>query len=146
MRLQFYSRSGYFSSMAGRCLPWLVAGMLAGCGERDRLTFPVENPGDGSGPLTNITQPAGDTGVVEGDLLIVTGYSIDPDGIDSVFFEVTGAGQSFSPEKGEGADSVPFALQLSTFGNTGGTILIRVFAVDGVGDRGGAAIRSINIR
>ena len=71
MRLQFSSRSGYFSSTARRCIPWLVVGMLAGCGERDRLTFPVENPGDGSGPLTNITRPAGDTGVVEGDILIL---------------------------------------------------------------------------
>ena len=124
----------------------MVAAVLAGCGERDRLTFPVENPGDGSGPSTNITRPAvTDTVVIEGDLLILTGYSVDPDGIDSVFFEVSGANQSFSPIEGNGADSVAFALQLSTIGNSGGTILVRAYANDGVGDLGPAAVRSIKI-
>lgn len=147
MSLQFRSRSGYFSSMVRSCIPWVIVGLLAGCGERDRLTFPMEHPGDGSGPFTNITRPAAtDTVVAEGDILILTGYSIDPDGIDSVFFEVSGASQSFSPQKGEGADSVPFALQISTLGNTGGTILVRAYAVDGVGDRGSASVRSISIQ
>ena len=45
----------------------------------------------------------------------------------------------------DGVDSVPFALQLSTLGNSGGTILVRAFAVDGVGDRGAASVRSIRI-
>lgn len=147
MSLQFHSRSGYFSLLAGRWRIWLALGILAGCGERDRLTFPVENPGDGSGPFTNITRPAAtDTAVIEGDLLIVSGYSLDPDGVDTVYIEVTGANQGFAPIIGEGADSVPFALQLSTLGNTGGTILVRAFAVDGVGDRGPAAVRSISIQ
>lgn len=129
-----------------RSIPWVVAAVLAGCGERDRLTFPVENPGDGSGPSTNITRPAvTDTVVIEGDRLDLTGYSVDPDGIDSVFFEVSGANQSFSPIEGNGADSVAFALELSTLGNSGGTILVRAYANDGVGDLGPAAVRSIKI-
>jgi hypothetical protein len=146
MSLQFHSQSGYFSMPARRYVWWAAAVVLAGCGERDRLTFPVENPGDGSGPFTNVTRPGvADTAVTEGDLFILTGYSIDPDGIDTVYFEVSGAGQGFAPLKGEGADSVPFALQLSTLGNSGGSILVRAFAVDGVGERGPAAVRQISI-
>ncbi|HEY8258693.1 MAG TPA: hypothetical protein VIG08_13635 [Gemmatimonadales bacterium] len=146
MSLQFPSLSGYFSALARRRASWLLVGVLAGCGERDRLTFPVENPGDGSGPFTNVTRPAvTDTAVTEGDLLILTGYSLDPDGVDTVYFEVSGAGQGFAPLLGEGADSVPFALQLSTLGNPGGTISVRAFAVDGLGDRGPATVRQIRI-
>jgi hypothetical protein len=88
---------------------------------------------------------APDTAVFEGDLLIVTGYSVDPDGIDTVYLEVSGAGVSFPPLIGEGADSVPFAIQLSTLGNSGGNILVRAFAVDVVGDRGSSSDRSIGI-
>jgi hypothetical protein len=132
--------------MARWSLGWLAAGVLAGCGERDRITFPVENPGDGSGPFTNVTHPAAaDTAVIEGDLLILSGYSLDPDGVDTVYFEVSGAGQGFSPIEGAGADSVPFALQLSTLGNSGGTIIVRAFAVDHLGERGSATIRQIRI-
>lgn len=146
MSLQFHSRSGYFSAVARRCVWSAAVGVLAGCGERDRLTFPVENPGDGTGPFTNVTRPAvTDTAVTEGDLFILTGYSLDPDGVDTVYFEVSGANQGFAPLLGQGADSVPFALQLSTLGNSGGTISVRAFAVDGVGDRGPAAVRQIRI-
>ena len=146
MSLQFHSRSGYFSAVARRYLVWAAVGIMAGCGERGRLTFPVENPGNGVGPFTNVTHPAAsDTTVIEGDLLILTGYSVDPDGVDTVYFEVSGAGQGFAPLVGQGADSVPFALQLSTLGNSGATIIVRAFAVDGVGQQGTAALRQIHI-
>ena len=125
---------------------WAAVGWLVACGERDRLTFPEPNPGDGSGPFTNVTHPSDpDTVAIEGDLLILTGYSLDPDGVDTVYFQVSGADQGFSPLLGEGADSVPFALQLSTLGNSGGTITVRAFAVDGLGQRGSAAVRQIHI-
>ena len=146
MSLHFQSRPGYFSLVARRWRFWLALGVLAGCAERERLTFPVENPGDGIGPFTSITHPSvPDTIVIEGDLLIVNGYSLDPDGIDTLYFEVGGAGQGFAPLRGKGADSVPFALQLSTIGHYGGTFLIRAYAVDMVGDRGAASVRSIRI-
>lgn len=146
MSLQFPSQSGYFSALARRYLVWAAVGWLVACGERDRLTFPEPNPGDGSGPFTNVTHPSDpDTVAIEGDLLILTGYSLDPDGVDTVYFEVSGADQGFSPLLGEGADSVPFALQLSTLGNSGGTITVRAFAVDGLGQRGSAAVRQIHI-
>jgi hypothetical protein len=146
MSLQFHSVTRYFSSMSRWSAGLLAVAVLVGCGERDRLTFPVENPGDGSGPFTAITHPSvADTAVIEGDLLILSGYSTDPDGVDSVYVEVSGAGQGFSPIKGEGADSVPFALQLSTLGHSGGIISVRAFAVDGLGDRGTADVRQIRI-
>jgi hypothetical protein len=146
MSLQFHSETGYFSSMVRWGLGWLAAGVLVGCGARDRLTFPVENPGNGSGPFTNIIRPGvADTAVIEGDLFILSGYSVDPDGVDSVYFEASGAGQGFAPLKGQGADSVPFALQISTIGNSGTTIVIRAFGVDKLGDRGAAVIRQIRI-
>lgn len=146
MSLQFHSRSGYFWVMARRWMVWVAAGALMGCGERDRLTFPVENPGDGSGPFTNVTHPSDpDTAVTEGDLLVVTGYSVDPDGVDTVYFEVGGANQGFAPIAAEGVDSMPFALQISTIGLFGGTITLRAYAVDNLGDRGSVALRSIHI-
>jgi hypothetical protein len=146
MSLHFRSRPGYFSVVAGRWWTWLALAALAGCTERERLTFPVENPGDGVGPFTTITQPlVSDTAVTEGDLLVVTGYSVDHDGVDTVYFEADGAGQSFAPFPGEGADSVPFAFQLSTIGISGASILVRAYAVDKTGDFGSASVRSIRI-
>ncbi len=144
MSLQFRSPSGYFSAMARRWRGWLTIGLLAACGERDRLTFPSA-PG-GIGPFTNITRPsAADTTVTRGDLLILTGYSIDPDGVDTVLFEVDGVDQGFGPIVADGADSVAFAVQMSTAGNPGDTITVRVFGVDGVGDRGDASVRQIRL-
>jgi hypothetical protein len=87
-----------------------------------------------------------DTTVVEGDLLILNGYSLDPDGVDTVYFDVTGSLQSFPPLPGEGDDSVPFALQFSTLGNPGGTIIVRTFAVDVFGVMGTTALRQIHIQ
>ena len=125
---------------------WAAAGFLVACGERDRLTFPEPNPGNGSGPFTNVTRPAvTDTTVIEGDLLVLSGYSLDPDGVDTVYFEVSGAGQGFAPLLGQGDDSVPFAIQLSTLGNSGGTIVVQAFAVDVFGQRGSSALRQIHI-
>jgi hypothetical protein len=146
MSLHFQSRTGYFSRVAGRWRIWLALGVLAGCDERARLTFPVENPGDGVGPFTSITHPAvADTTVNEGDLLLLTGYSLDPDGVDTVYLEVSGAGQSYAPVLGEGADSVPFALQFSTFGRGGSSIIVQIHAVDVIGNPGVISDRVIRI-
>jgi hypothetical protein len=120
---------------------------LAGCGQRDRPTFPTENPGNSAGPVTVILQPeAPDTTVVEGDLVFVDGRASDPDGVDTVYFEIGGLNQSFSPLDGEGADTVRFALQLSTLGHTGATATVRVYAVDLLGDRGSAVTRQIRVQ
>lgn len=69
----------------GRVIRWVALAVLIGCGTRDRLTFPSENPGDGAGPITEITHPgAHDTAVTEGDLLIIQGRTYDQDGVDTV--------------------------------------------------------------
>ena len=147
MSLQFHSQSGYFSALAGRRLAWAVAAVLVACSTRDRITFEAPNQGDGHGPLTAVLHPGvTDTTVVEGDLLILNGYSLDPDGVDTVYFDVSGSLQSFPPLSGEGDDSVPFALQLSTLGNPGGTIIVRTSAVDVFGVMGTTVLRQIHIQ
>jgi hypothetical protein len=130
-----------------RAIRWSALALILGCGQRERPTFPTENPGNSAGPVTDILQPdAFDTTVVEGDLVFVDGRSSDPDGVDKVYFEIGGLNQSFSPLKGDGADTVTFALQLSTLGHSGGTATVRVYAVDVLGDRGGAVTRQIHIQ
>ena len=130
----------------GRAFRWAALAALVSCGERDRLIFPVENPGDGSGPTTEISQPgAPDTVVIEGDLLIVRGRTYDADGVDTVYFEVGGANQGFSPMQGEGEDTVEFALQLSTLSLGGATVIVRVHGVDVLGDQGNPVSRQIRI-
>jgi hypothetical protein len=147
MSLQFHSQSGYFSALAGRRLAWAVAAVLVACSTRDRITFAGPNQGDGRGPVTTVLHPAvTDTTVVEGDLFILNGYSLDPDGVDTVYFDVSGSLQSFPPLLGEGDDSVPFALQFSTLNNSGGTIIVRTFAVDAFGVMGTTALRQIHIQ
>lgn len=128
-----------------RGLGWLVLAVLAGCGTRDRLIFPTENPGNGSGPTTEISQPAADTVAIEGDLLIVQGRTYDADGVDTVYFEVGGINQGFAPILGGGRDTVDFALQLSTLNHGGATVFIRVYGVDLLGDQGNPVSRQIRI-
>jgi hypothetical protein len=130
----------------GRAFRWAALAALVSCGERDRLIFPVENPGDGSGPATEINQPAAsDTTVIEGDLLFIQGRTYDADGVDTVYFEVGGANQGFAPIHGEGEDTVEFALQLSTLNLGGATIVIRVHGVDVLGEQGEFVSRQIRI-
>jgi len=130
-----------------RAIRWGAVAVLAGCGERERLTFPTENPGNSAGPITEIFQPdAADTVVFDGDLLQVQGRSRDPDGVAMVFFEVGGINQGFSPLDAGGSDTVSFGLQLSTIDHTGDTAFIRIYAVDLLGDTGRAASRQIRIR
>ena len=81
-----------------------------------------------------------------GDLVFVEGRASDPDGVDTVYFEIGGLNQSFLPLNGEGADTVTFALQLSTLGHTGTMATVRVYAVDLLGDRGSAVTRQIRIQ
>lgn len=126
---------------------WALAAALAlACGQRDRLTFPTENPGNGAGPVTEIDHPAAaDTVVIEGDLLILQGRCYDPDGVDTVYFEVGGTSQGFAPKLGGGADTVEFALQLSTLNLSGATVIVRAYGVDRLGTQGTAVSRQIRI-
>lgn len=130
----------------GRAFRWAALAALVSCGERDRLVFPVENPGDGTGPTTEINHPAADdTVVVEGDLLVVRGRTYDADGVDTVYFEVGGANQGFSPIAAPGRDTVDFALQFSTLNLGGATVVVRVHGVDMLGQQGSPVSRQIRI-
>jgi hypothetical protein len=123
-----------------------LAGVIGGCGERERLTFP--DPGDGVGPVTTIDQPNGpDTTVSAGPQLFVAGRTIDPDGVDTVYFLVSGGDQSFQPFLPHPpTDTVHFGLQIVTSGHTGDTISIGVLGVDSQGNRGNVSSRRILIR
>ena len=147
MSLQFDPRSGYFSMVPMQAIRWGAVAVLAGCGERERLTFPTEDPGSGSGPITEIFQPdPADTVVPAGEPLLVQGRSRDADGVDMVFFEVGGLNQGFAPLDAGGADTLSFGLRLSTVDHSGDTAFIRIYAVDVLGDTGRAASRQIRIR
>jgi hypothetical protein len=145
--LQFHLATGYFSMIPGRAFRWAALAALVSCGERDRLVFPIEDPGDGEGPTTEVNRPAApDTAVAEGELLIVQGRAYDPDGVDAIFIEIGGANQEFAPIQGEGQDTVAFALQLSTLGLGGVTVAVRIHSVDLLGDEGPAVNRQIRVQ
>jgi hypothetical protein len=118
--------------------------LVLGCNTRDRLTFP--NPGPaGSGPQTIIDRPLADTTVTAGPGFIVTGFTRDPDGVDTVYFETEGGVTTFPPFV-HGDDSVRFALPLTTSGQSGQTITLRVFGTDRLGNRGDTATRQITVQ
>jgi hypothetical protein len=122
-----------------------LTALVTGCEERDRLTFP--NPGDGIGPVTTIDQPNGsDTTVPAGPDFFVNGRTIDPDGVDTVYFLVTGGNQSFQPFRPEPqTDTVRFGLPITTTGHAGDTIRVQVHGVDAQGNQGAASSRRIAV-
>lgn len=127
---------------------WPVRGflvlLLAGCEERDRLTFP-SGPGVGTGPVTTIDDPSVDTVVTQGALVIVGGRTVDADGVDTLYFELTGSGQGFLPARGHGEDTVIFGLPIQTTGLGQATVTVRVRAVDILGNQGETATRQLTI-
>jgi hypothetical protein len=129
-----------------RVFRWAAPAFVAACGERDRLTFPSENPGNGSGPVTEITFPSvPDTVVTAGDPLFIVGRAFDADGVDTIYFAVDGVNQGFAPVIGEGADTVDFALQLSTLNSSGATVLFQAYGVDLLGGVGAPVSRQIRV-
>lgn len=159
--LQFGPPTDYFLTMRERGKPgqsgglpstaWMTisVGLLAlatGCNERERLTFP--SPGDGIGPVTTIDQPNGsDTTVNAGAEFFVNGRTIDPDGVDTVYFLVTGGNQNFPPFRpNPPADTVRFGLPITTTGHAGDTMLVHIHGVDSQGNQGGVSSRRIMVR
>lgn len=118
--------------------------LVLGCAPRDRLTFPTSGP-PGSGPETIIDRPAVDTTVTAGPGFTVTGYTRDADGLDTTYFETQGGISSFPPFIG-GGDSIRFGLPLTTLGQSGQVISVRVFATDLTGVRGDTAIRHVTVQ
>jgi hypothetical protein len=123
---------------------------IAGCDERERLTFPTEGGGGPDaplGPVTVIIQPiATDTLVTPGSVIDVRGLSTDPDGVDSVFFELDGVNFTLPPVVAEGRDTVNFAFQLFTNNFVGDTVVLRVFGVDVRGSQGDFVSRRFRLR
>jgi hypothetical protein len=123
-----------------------IVGLATGCAERDRLTFP--NQSDGIGPVTLVDQPGGsDTTVDAGPTFFVNGRSIDPDGVDTVYFLVTGGNQGFPPlHPSSRTDTVRFGVPISTSGRSGQAVELQVYGVDRQGNQGGPATRQIIFR
>lgn len=140
-------RPGRFRARFPRCIEagWVAASLCTGgCNIRDRLTIPDPNQ-PGSGPETIIDRPANDTTVTAGPTFLVTGFSRDADQIDTLYFETEGGISNFSPFI-DGGDSVRFGLPLTTLGQSGQVITVRVFGTDDLGNRGDTAIRRITVQ
>jgi hypothetical protein len=116
------------------------------CDERERLTFPP--PDDGVGPVTTIDQPTGpDTTILPGSNFFVNGTTADPDGVDTVYFLVTGTDQHFDPVSPFSPEtSIRFGVPLMTAGHSGDTFQIEVYGVDVLGNRGRSTTRQIHIQ
>lgn len=94
-----------------------------------------------------IDQPSGsDTTVPQGPDFFVNGRTIDPDGVDTVYFLVSGGNQTFQPFRpNPPTDTVRFGLPITTTGHAGDTILVQIFGVDSEGNRGDASSRQIAV-
>ncbi len=135
---------------------WWVLYLLAGvmiaasaCDERERLTFPAgPDPSDGAGPLTVIDRPnVFDTTVAAGPEFFVNGQTIDPDGVDTVYFLVIGGSDNIPPFRpNPPSDTVRFGIPITTSGNDGDTITVRIHGVDREGNQGVAASRRIFVQ
>lgn len=162
--LQFRLPADYFLGMRKRGKPqssgrlivtrWALfmigaAGFTMSCSERERLTFPTApDPNDGIGPLTTIDQPNGaDTTVSAGPIFFVNGRSIDPDGVDSVYFFVIGGSDNTPPfNPSPPADTVTFGLPITTSGHTGDTIEVFIHGVDLLGNHGPSSSRRVVVQ
>jgi hypothetical protein len=139
------------SAVAFRGRSWgLVAPMVvllaAACQDRARFTF--TNPGDDIGPITTIDQPTrSDTTVDAGPNFFVNGRTIDLDGVDTVYFLVTGGNEGFSPLRlNPPVDTVRFGLPLTTFSSAGDTFTVQIYGVDVAGNQGALTTRRIIVR
>jgi hypothetical protein len=142
----------FSEGLTGRRWALFVCGTLlsaGGCSERERLTFPTSSdPTDGFGPVTTIDQPGGsDTTVDAGPVFFVTGRTIDPDGVDSVYFLVIGGSDNAPPFRpSPPSDTVTFGLPITTSGHSGDAILVHIHGVDRQGNHGPSASRRLVIR
>jgi hypothetical protein len=121
----------------------LVTGLA--CDERARLIF--EPPSDSQGPDTTIDNPeTADVRIPAGPQFNVSGRSIDPDGVDTVYFVLIGGNEQFTPHvPNEFQDTVRFSMPVSTIGKAGDAVEVLIFATDLEGVRGDTAIRHLII-
>lgn len=139
-------RTAGFPAWRGTLAAAAALALGTACDERERLTFPT--PSDGVGPVTTIDQPNGaDTTIFPGSDFFVNGTTVDPDGVDTVYFFVIGGNQNHSPfSPNPTQTTVRFGLPVTTFGHSGATFEIQVYGVDVLGNRGRTSSRLIHIR
>ena len=121
----------------------LLAAGIGACSDRERLTFPSE--GDHRGPITFIDQPGtSDTTLRAGPGMPLTGKTIDPDGVDTVYLVVLGGNETFQPFIIR-RDTARFGVHITTSGMAGRTMLVLVYGTDQLGNRGDTAIRRVTV-
>ena len=131
--------------MNSRILGIILAGSAAACTERARPTFTTE-PGFGVGPTVTITDPAADTTVAAGSVMIVGGTVFDEEGIDSVFFSAVGLPSRLSPYAAGGAAHLSFSFPVELEGEAGDTIIVSVYGANLQHVRGDLASRRVALR
>lgn len=127
--------------------PLVLAGLLTpvGCTTRDRPDFGLGNGPDGIGPSTSIDSPTQDTTVTAGPGVLISGRSLDADGIDTLYAITEGGVTAFAPEVNPGT-TFRFGYPISTNGLSGEVITIRIFGTDKLGNRGDTATRTITVQ
>ena len=125
---------------------WLAVALIAGCGERDRLTFQgPDGPEDKTPPVALIDDPGQDTVLTEGPEFLVGAQVTDASGVDTVYVDLEGTDHELLPFQGNGLDTVLVGIPIITNGNQGVTVTVQVFGVDVAGNRGQRAIRKLTI-
>lgn len=123
----------------------VLAAAGVGCNTRDRLLFPSNGGTDPVGPSTVIDDPSADTTVAAGPGVFVNGRSLDEDGIDTLYVETEGGVTAFPPFVDVGT-VFRFGLPITTNGQAGQTITVRIFGTDRLGNRGDTATRQITVQ
>ncbi|HEU4699206.1 MAG TPA: hypothetical protein VFS40_08500 [Gemmatimonadales bacterium] len=122
-----------------------VAAGLGGCADRARITYPTD---DDIGPTTVIVVPSADTSAQAGAFVTIGGYSLDPDGVDSIYFDAAGTPErfpAFQVPADEQRDSVSWSIAVATRLLAGDTIVVFAQAADRLGNVGTSAARRIAI-
>src|SRR4051794_20679512 len=123
---------------------WLALALIAGCGERDRLTFQgPDGPEDKTPPDALIDDPGQDTVIAEGPEFLVGAQVSDAGGVDPVFVDLGGPDHELPPPQGNGQDPVLVGIPNVPAGNRGLNGTVQVFRVDSAGNRGQRAIRKL---
>jgi hypothetical protein len=134
--------------MPGKAVWGVLLALLLGCEERDRLIFDSD-PDDDNGPTSQISNPSTDTTLTAQDArstFTVEARTVDPNGVDTVFIEVTPTTLSYPPIHAGGADTVTFGFTLPLGNLVGQTITVGVFGVDVIGNVGLIVARELTIQ
>lgn len=126
-------------------LLWFAGFALLACTERERPTFPT-GAGVGVGPEVTITDPAADTSLAEGSIVLIGGTVFDEEGIDSVYFNTIGTPVDLPPYGAGGVARVRFSFPMQLLGEVGDTAILIIYAANLNHVRGDPVRRSIRIK